>query len=134
MEGPRLAVELELQLPAYTTAIATRDPSHVCNLHRSSWQHRILNPQSKARDQTRILMESSWLRNCTEPTQKVLLTVFCLLLSDHAFKTGSTSEPPLLPLDLGGTVSVGQAFFPSVCCGRYCEASWCWMWANLRLP
>jgi len=58
MEGPRLAVELELQLPAYTTAIATRDPSHVCNLHRSSWQHRILNPQSKARDQTLILMDT----------------------------------------------------------------------------
>ena len=38
MEVPRLGVELELQLPVYTTATATLDPSHICNLHRSSWQ------------------------------------------------------------------------------------------------
>ena len=39
MEVPRLGVELELQLPAYTTATATRDLSHVCELHHSSQQH-----------------------------------------------------------------------------------------------
>ena len=49
MEVPRLGVELELQL-AYATATATRDLSHVCNLHHSSWQRRILNLLSKARD------------------------------------------------------------------------------------
>ena len=38
MEGPRLGVQLELQLPAYITATATPDPSRVCNLHNSSWQ------------------------------------------------------------------------------------------------
>ena len=32
----RLGVESELQLTAYTTATATLDPSHVCNLHHSS--------------------------------------------------------------------------------------------------
>ena len=31
MEVPRLGVELELQLPAYTTATATPDLSHVCD-------------------------------------------------------------------------------------------------------
>ena len=46
MEVPRLRVELELQ--AYT--IATWDPSHVCDLHQSSWQRWNLNPLSKARD------------------------------------------------------------------------------------
>ena len=30
MEIPRIGVELELQLPAYTTAIATWDLSRVC--------------------------------------------------------------------------------------------------------
>ena len=35
---PRLGVELELQLPAYTTAAATPDPSCVCDLHHSSRQ------------------------------------------------------------------------------------------------
>ena len=49
-EGPRLGVESEQQLPAYTTATATRDPSLVCGLHHSSWQCQILNPLSEARD------------------------------------------------------------------------------------
>ena len=30
MEGPRLGAKLELQLPAYSTATATEDLSHVC--------------------------------------------------------------------------------------------------------
>ena len=41
---PRLGVESELELPAYTTTSATWDPSHVCNLHHSSWECWILNP------------------------------------------------------------------------------------------
>jgi len=44
VEVPRLRVESELQLLAYTTATAMPDPSRVCNLHHSSRQHRILNP------------------------------------------------------------------------------------------
>ena len=32
MEVPRLGVESDLQLPAYATAIATPDPSCVCDL------------------------------------------------------------------------------------------------------
>ena len=50
MEVPRLGAESELQLPASTPATATRDPSHVWDLHRSLWQHWILNPLSEARD------------------------------------------------------------------------------------
>ena len=46
MEVPRLGVEL--------------DPSHVCNLYHSSWQRRIFNPLSEARDQTHILMDTGW--------------------------------------------------------------------------
>jgi len=56
MEVPRLGVELELQLLAYATATATADLSHICNLHHSSWQRRILNPLSEARDQTCNIM------------------------------------------------------------------------------
>ena len=56
MEVPRLGVESELELQAYTTAMATQDLSCICDLHHSSWQCRILNPLSKARDQTYILM------------------------------------------------------------------------------
>ena len=50
VEVPRLEVELELQLQAYTTDIATQDLSHVFDLHHSSQQCLILNPLSKARN------------------------------------------------------------------------------------
>ena len=59
MEVPRLGVEPELQLLAYATATATWDPSLICDLHHSLCLHQILNPQSKARDQTHILMAMS---------------------------------------------------------------------------
>ena len=63
-EVPRLGVESELQLPAYTTATATRDPSCVCKLHHSSGQQWILNPLSEARDQTCIVRDASQIRFC----------------------------------------------------------------------
>ena len=44
----------------YATATATGDPSHVCELHHSSWQRWILNPLSEARDWTHSLMDTSW--------------------------------------------------------------------------
>ena len=47
MEVPRLGVESELQLLAYTAATATRDPSRVCDLHHSSQRCQILNLQSQ---------------------------------------------------------------------------------------
>ena len=59
MEVPRLGVELELQLLAYTTAAAMPDPSPVCDVHHSSWHHWILNPLSKVKDQTYNLMVPS---------------------------------------------------------------------------
>ena len=56
LEVPRLGVELELQLPAYTTATATREPRRICDLPHSSRQRRILTPLSQAGDQTHNLM------------------------------------------------------------------------------
>ena len=61
MDIPRLGVESELQLPGTATATATWDPSHICNLYHSSWQHWILNQLSRARVQTRIFMGTSWV-------------------------------------------------------------------------
>ena len=51
MEVPGLGVELELQLPDYTTATATamQDLSSLFDLHHSSQQRQILNPLSEAR-------------------------------------------------------------------------------------
>ena len=59
MEVPGLGIELELKLPGCTTATAMPDPSYIFDLQHSSWQHRILNPLSKARDRTCILMDIS---------------------------------------------------------------------------
>ena len=81
MEVLRLKAELELQLPAYTTATATREL--VCDLHHSSLQSRILSTLNEARDQTKVLMDTSLIyflcatmgipqRSVSEPTHKVL--------------------------------------------------------------
>ena len=50
MEVPRLRVDLELQLLAYTTAMAMWDRSHVQDLYHSL---------RRGQDQTRTLMDTS---------------------------------------------------------------------------
>ena len=55
MEVSRLGVKSELQLLAYTTAMATQDPS-------SLQQCMILNLLNEARDQTRVLVDTSQIR------------------------------------------------------------------------
>ena len=83
MEIPRLGVELELQLPAYTTATATQDPTHVFDLHQSSGQRQILNPLSKARDWTHILMDTSGVHYHWSPMGT--LNLFLRILSLPGF-------------------------------------------------
>ena len=76
MEVPKLGVESELQLPTYTIAIARQDPSHVCDLHYSSWLCQILNPLSEARDQTCVL----WMLARFISTAPSDLWYICLLI------------------------------------------------------
>ena len=64
MEVTRLGAESELQPLAYTTGTATPDQSQVCNPHHGSWPCRITNPLSKARDRTRVLMDTSQIHFC----------------------------------------------------------------------
>ena len=45
--------------PSYATAIALQDLSRIRDLHHSSWQHRMLNPLSGARDGTHIFVATS---------------------------------------------------------------------------
>ena len=61
VEVPRRGVKLELQLPAYTTPTAIQDPSRLCDLHYSSQQCWIHNPLTEAREQTHVLMDTSWV-------------------------------------------------------------------------
>ena len=64
MKVPRLGVEMDPQLWAYTEAPAMPDPSCVCNLYHSLWQHQIPNALSEARDQTCILMDTIQICFC----------------------------------------------------------------------
>ena len=59
MEVPRLGVQSELQMLAYTTATATQDLSRICDPHHSSGQRQLLSPLSEARSRTRNLMVPS---------------------------------------------------------------------------
>ena len=61
MEVPRPGVESELQLPAYPTAIATATTKSEPRLQPIP---KLLNPMSKARDQSCILMDTSWVCYC----------------------------------------------------------------------
>ena len=51
-------MELPKQMEVPT---ATWDPSHLCDLPHSSQQCWLLNPMSKARDGTFVLMDTSWV-------------------------------------------------------------------------
>ena len=64
MEVPRLGVESELHLLAYTTATAMQNMIHVCDLHHIPQQPWILNPLSGARHQTHHLMVTSQICFC----------------------------------------------------------------------
>ena len=48
---------------AFETKMNRSKFCEICNLHHSSQQHQILNPLSKATDQTCILMDTSQVLN-----------------------------------------------------------------------
>ena len=58
MEVPKARGQTGTAVRAYTTATATPDTSHICNLHCSLRQRWILNPLTQARDRTCILTET----------------------------------------------------------------------------
>ena len=74
VEVPRLGAESGPQLRAYTTATAMQDLSHVYDVYHSSRQCQILNPLSKARDRTRVLMDTSQV--CYAEPQWEFLCIF----------------------------------------------------------
>ena len=87
------------------------DPSQVCNLHQSSWQHVILHPLSEARDRTHNLMVPSRIRfHCaTMGTPQ----------SDCFKPHGSSCYPIVPPLGHWSQGFSGQvSFLNTVCRGQ----------------
>ena len=78
MKVLKLGDKSELQLLATATAIATWDPSHVCSPQHISLQHWILYSLSKARVQTRILMDTSWVLNLLSHNENSLFYLFLI--------------------------------------------------------
>ena len=66
MQISRLGVHLELQLLAYTTAIATPSPAVSATYTAAHGNTRSFKPLSEARDLTQILMDTSRIRNPAE--------------------------------------------------------------------
>ena len=98
IEVPRLGVKSDLQLPAYATATAMWDQSRICKIHHSSRQHRILNPLSKVRDRTCILMDIRFIT--IEPPQE-LQDLYLIVYGTH-HRTGCPENvlDPLNPSKL----------------------------------
>ena len=67
--------------------------SRVCDLHHSSWQFRILNPLSEARDRTIVLMDTSQICFCWARMGTPKFKFFILA-------QGSTQSNLYLPLQL----------------------------------
>ena len=118
MEVPRLGVQSELQLPAYTTATATPDSSHVCNIHHSSQEHQILNPLSEARDWSHNLMVPSQICFCCTTTETTVIGCFVLFcFVNHGGLTTTLSfkflKPSTFAKDFysGFTVQVATSWF-----------------------
>ena len=119
---PRLGVELELQLLAYTTATATQDPSRICDLHHSSWQCQTPNPLSEARDWTCTLMDTSqaryhWATMGTSPFRDFEDSVLC-----HINFPGF--PPPQTLANAWEMVGVLHPWRMS----WWCLESWWWQW------
>ena len=80
---------------SYTTATATWDPSHTCDLHHSSQQHWSLNPLREARDRTRNLRIPSQIRfHCATtgtPWYKLLKCLSIWHLKHFSWLTHCTS-------------------------------------------
>ena len=84
MEVPRLGVK-----SAYTTATASWDLSHICDQHHGSQQRQILNPLRQARNQTRVLMDTSRILNLQSQLRAPMIT----FLNIHCNKDSQIREP-----------------------------------------
>ena len=126
MEVPRLGVELELQLPAYTRASETWDPSRIDNLCCSLQQCQTLSPLTRARDQTCILMDISWVLNLLSHNRNSLSPYFREMASIQALGIYSLAPAPL------SSLSGQMRMFRLEEWDPHCHRHHCQMCLNLR--
>ena len=107
MEVSRLGVESQLEMSAYTTATATRDLSHICELHHSSWKRWILNPLSEAKDPTCVLMDASQILFLWATTGTPGKLTLVGLGQENWIASSSQSHQLSLPLFLNFALSLG---------------------------
>ena len=109
--GPHL---WSMEVPRLATAISGL--SHVCNLHHSSQQDWVLNPLSKAKDQTCVLMDTSQVcfRWATMGTPDVLflLSYFVLYEGQQAEERDGEQEfRKLYGLDMSPQIHILKSLF-----------------------
>ena len=114
MEVPRLGVESELQLPAYTTATARPDPSRICGLPRSLWQHWILNPLSEARVRTLIFVDMSQVLNPLSPQWELLHVCFLGSVLASVLRGVIKQEESARAVFCNLLLALDPAFLPSI--------------------
>ena len=100
MAVPRLGVELELQVPAYTTATATPDPSFTLDLHHSSWQCGSLIHRARPGIETSsswivIVFVTHWATTGT-PRTELFKSVDCYGIPEEREAVTSSSEPEIM--------------------------------------
>ena len=115
MEVPRLKVKLELRLPAYVTATATPDLSRACDLCCSSWQLRILNPQSETRNRTCVLMDTKSGSSLAEPQQALSHSILGYSLGGTLPTSSGLTEDRLPALDCHPPSPMAKSNFPDPC-------------------
>ena len=132
MEVPRLEVKSELHLLVYTTATAAWGLSLVCDLRHSSRQQQILNPLSKARGRTHVLMDPSRVR-CGDGNS--------LTMSEYqstVMNSGHVPDIPQVRVPLGTVrtprpASLQAAFLAGwVWVGRPSQSSELWVYTQLQ--
>ena len=105
MEVPRLGVKSELQLPAYTTATEIQDLRCICDLHHSSQQCQILNPQPHGSCQFHFCCTTTGTPkradlNCKFPLVFLYSLSFIIYLFIYLFRT--------IPMAYGGSQARGR--------------------------
>ena len=102
------------------TATAMPDPSHIYNLHHSSWQHWILNPMSMARDGTYTLIKkTSQVLNLLSHSQNS--NDECFQLKLYAYRIRSVFGNSFICEKTFSKMKCVKSYYRSALTGKYLQ-------------